>query len=66
MTPEQLKAAKIGDNVTLERNGHKITRGRITQATNRWFMVMWADGVPEVIRRETTILTSRLHLEAKT
>jgi hypothetical protein len=60
MTPEQLTTVKIGDNVML-----RTSRGRVTQTTRTWFMVMWDDGTPEVIRRAPSILTSRLHLEAK-
>lgn len=60
MTPEQLQAVKIGDDVTL-----RDSRGRVTQVTRTWFMVMWSDGVPEIIRRRESILTSRLQLEAK-
>lgn len=61
MTPEQLKAVKIGDDVTL-----RDVRGRITQVQKNWFGVMWADGVFEPInRRHHAILISRLHLETK-
>lgn len=65
MTIDQLRTVKIGDNVRLERFNHTVMRGRVTQETRTWFMVMWSDGVPEVIRREVSILTSCLHLEPK-
>lgn len=61
MTPHQLTTVKIGDNVTLRES-----RGRVTQTTARWFMVMWEGGYPEVIRREASALASRLHLEVAT
>lgn len=68
MTLSELQAAKPGDNVTLWRHGRideKRTKGRITQATRTWFMVMRSDGVPEIVRRELTIMTERLQLEAE-
>lgn len=58
MTLEQLAAIKIGDSVILRGE-----RGKVTQTTNRWFMVTWSDGHPEVIRRELTILAKRLQME---
>lgn len=57
MTPEQLAAVKIGDNVTLRES-----KGRVTQTTRIWFMVMWEGGTPEIIRRASSILTGRLEL----
>lgn len=69
MTLAELNAAKIGDDVTLWRHGRvdeKRTKGRITQATRTWFMVMWSDGVPEIVKRRESIMTARLQLEAKT
>lgn len=65
MTPEQLAAAKTGDEVTLQgrsRNGERLSRGRITQTTPRWFMVVWYDGTPEIVRRTPSVLADRLHL----
>ncbi len=67
MTLAELQAAKPGDNVTLWRHGRvddKRTKGRVTQGTRTWFMVMWSDGVPEIIRRQESIMTARLELEA--
>lgn len=58
MTPEQLAAVKVGDNVTL-----RDTKGRVTQTTKTWFMVMWEDCSPEIIRRTSSILTGRLVLD---
>lgn len=52
MTPDELRAVKVGDDVSL-----RDERGRVTQTTRIWFMVMWPDGVPQVIRRDPTILT---------
>lgn len=57
VTPEQLAAVKVGDNVTLRES-----MGRVTQTTRMWFMVMWQDGYPEIIRRTPSILTERLIL----
>lgn len=59
MTPQELQAVKIGDNVRL-----RATRGRVTQTTKTWFMVMWDNGTPEIIKRTPTILGGRLELEA--
>jgi hypothetical protein len=58
VTPAQLAAVKIGDNVTLRES-----RGRVTQTTRTWFMVMWQDGTPEIVRRQSSILVNRLHLD---
>lgn len=58
MTPAQLITVKIGDNVRL-----RDSKGRVTQTTRTWFMVMWDDGTPEIIRRASSILTGRLHLD---
>jgi len=66
VTPEQLAAVKIGDDVTLIRHTTTISKGRVTQTTPRWFMVMWQDGTPEVIRRTPSIMTDRLHLDVAT
>jgi len=67
MTRDELRAVKVGDNVTLWRHGkvdEKRTKGRVTQCTRTWFMVMWSDGVPEIVKRVPTIMTDRLELEA--
>lgn len=61
MTPDQLVRVKIGDNVTI-----RGSKGRVTQVTRAWFMVVWQDGTPEIIRRTPSILTKRLHLDAAT
>lgn len=69
MTLTELRAVKVGDNVTLWRHGmidSKRTKGRVTQATPTWFMITWADGVPEIVKRVETIMTARLQSETKT
>lgn len=58
MTADQLNKISVGDRVRLRES-----RGRVTQCTERWFMVSWTGGDPEVIRRRPSILTGRLELE---
>lgn len=58
MTPDQLSKIAVGDNVRL-----RDSLGRVTQCTRIWFMIMWQDGYPEVVRRTPSILTERLQLE---
>ena len=62
MNAQQIAAAKVGDNVTLTSRD-RVSKGRITQSTPRWFMVTWEDGTPQVVRREQSSVTARLHLD---
>jgi hypothetical protein len=56
MTLDEAAKLEVGSNVRL-----RDTRGRVTQLTRLWFMVMWQDGYPEIIRRDRhSILLERL------
>ena len=55
MTPQQLAAVKIGDEIGLRGNW-----GVVKQTTPSWFMVTWEDGNVEIVRRASSILTGRL------
>lgn len=57
MTPDQLRHLKTGDNVT------RPERGRVTQLTPTWFMVVWQNGEPEIIKRADLVAVQALHLE---
>lgn len=63
MTPLQLTTVRIGDDVTLTE-GRRASIGRVTQLAPKWFMVVWQDGTPEIVKRdESHPLVRRLHLQ---